>query len=207
MSRRTLLVLALVAASSAVAAAVVVGMWTHGDPPTDPDSQPGVPRFEDVAARAGITFRHFDPATPQHLMPETMGSGVDFPEAYAKALLGAGVRLPLSGRAVLRVDPADAAQLLPVSDALKDLGFEVVAGQITAAALEAQGQPVEVVARLRQELERINEEYKGRARVIVVNESAQFIESSMLATFVTGMIPGRIGTVQPRAATRSRRRR
>lgn len=37
---------------------------------------PGLPRFEDVAARAGVAFRHFDPATPRHLMPETMGSGI-----------------------------------------------------------------------------------------------------------------------------------
>jgi len=76
---------------------------------------------------------------------ETMGSGVTFPEAYAKALLGAGVRLPQSGRAVLRVDPADAAQLVPVAADLRALGFEVVAGQITAQALEAQGAAVEVV--------------------------------------------------------------
>jgi len=32
--------------------------------------------FEDVAAQAGLGFRHFDPATEQHLMPETMGSGL-----------------------------------------------------------------------------------------------------------------------------------
>ena len=39
-------------------------------------SSKGLPRFEDVTARAGITFRHFDPATPHHLITETMGSGV-----------------------------------------------------------------------------------------------------------------------------------
>ncbi len=33
-------------------------------------------RFEDVAARAGVAFRHFDPATPEHLIAETMGCGV-----------------------------------------------------------------------------------------------------------------------------------
>jgi len=76
---------------------------------------------------------------------EAMGSGRTFPEAYAKAMLGAGVILPLSGRAVLRVDPAEAALLVPVADALRKLGFEVVAGEITAQALVAQGQAVEVV--------------------------------------------------------------
>lgn len=32
--------------------------------------------FEDVAEAAGVRFRHFDPATPLHLIPETMGSGL-----------------------------------------------------------------------------------------------------------------------------------
>jgi hypothetical protein len=32
--------------------------------------------FVDVAADRGIAFRHFDPATPQHYIQETMGSGL-----------------------------------------------------------------------------------------------------------------------------------
>ncbi|MFO0751198.1 MAG: carbamoyl-phosphate synthase large subunit [Myxococcota bacterium] len=73
---------------------------------------------------------------------ETMGSGVEFAEAYAKAQLGAGVRLPLGGRVVVRVDPDDAPQLVPVADHLKALGFDVVAGDITADALVAIGYPI-----------------------------------------------------------------
>jgi hypothetical protein len=46
------------------------------DHPPDDGTAPGLPRFEDVATRAGVGFRHFDPATPRHLIPETMGSGV-----------------------------------------------------------------------------------------------------------------------------------
>src|SRR3990167_9249819 len=38
---------------------------------------------------------------------------------------------------------------------------------------------VEVVARLREELARINAEYAGRARVIVVTDSAQYVEASI----------------------------
>ena len=46
--------------------------------PAPPAEEPpaGAVRFEDVAARAGVTFRHFDPATPRHLIAETMGCGV-----------------------------------------------------------------------------------------------------------------------------------
>jgi len=76
---------------------------------------------------------------------ETMGSGSEFAEAYAKALLGAGVRLPTSGRVVVRVDPDDAPMVVPVADHLKALGFEVVAGDITADALIGLGYPIERV--------------------------------------------------------------
>lgn len=42
-------------------------------PPPDP-APPGL--FVDVAASAGVGFRHFDPATPQRTIAETIGSGV-----------------------------------------------------------------------------------------------------------------------------------
>jgi hypothetical protein len=71
--------LVLVAAAAAAGlAAWAVGLFapprgTDGGPPSPP---PGAVWFEDVSARAGVAFRHFDPATPLHLMPETMGSGL-----------------------------------------------------------------------------------------------------------------------------------
>jgi hypothetical protein len=48
-------------------------------PPENPDplaATPGVPWFVDVAAASGITFQHFDPATPMHYIHETLGSGL-----------------------------------------------------------------------------------------------------------------------------------
>ncbi len=44
--------------------------------PSDDFTRKGLPRFDNVTTRAGITFQHFDPATAQHLIAETMGSGV-----------------------------------------------------------------------------------------------------------------------------------
>jgi hypothetical protein len=37
---------------------------------------PGTIRFENVAGSANLSFTHFDPATPEHLIHETMGSGI-----------------------------------------------------------------------------------------------------------------------------------
>jgi hypothetical protein len=93
---------------------------------------------------AVLPFRKF-PGVDVMLGPEmkstgeTMGSGPTFAEAYAKALRGAGIHLPLSGRAVLRVDPLDAVQLVPLVAELEALGFVVAAGDITADALQALG--------------------------------------------------------------------
>ncbi|PIE15924.1 MAG: carbamoyl phosphate synthase large subunit [Proteobacteria bacterium] len=70
---------------------------------------------------------------------EVMGTGVTFAEAYAKAQQAASVTLPLRGRLVLRVAPEDAAELRPVAERLRDMGFELAAGDITAEALHEVG--------------------------------------------------------------------
>ncbi len=67
----------LVAGSTAAglaAWAVALRGARQGSPGGEPEA--GTVRFEDVATRAGVAFRHFDPATPNHLIAETMGCGV-----------------------------------------------------------------------------------------------------------------------------------
>src|SRR5687768_2928532 len=46
------------------------------EPPHATAPTPGLPWFVDKADAAGIDFVHFDPATPNHYIQETMGSGV-----------------------------------------------------------------------------------------------------------------------------------
>lgn len=68
----------LVGASAILVGAVVwlaIRYWPDSTPPTT-FPEHGEVWFEDAAASAGIDFHHFDPATPQHLLPETMGSGI-----------------------------------------------------------------------------------------------------------------------------------
>ncbi|MCI0463401.1 MAG: VCBS repeat-containing protein, partial [Gemmataceae bacterium] len=45
-------------------------------PPHSDTPSPGAPWFVDDIAVSGIGFRHFDPATDQHNILETMGSGL-----------------------------------------------------------------------------------------------------------------------------------
>ena len=78
--RRHRLFLGLAAAVAVLtgAAALVFHLVTlsPGQPVTAPTAEPGVPWFVDVAGASGVTFRHFDPATPMHYIHETLGSGL-----------------------------------------------------------------------------------------------------------------------------------
>jgi hypothetical protein len=47
-----------------------------GLPGSTPRKSPGLPWFVNVAQVSGITFRHYDCATPMNYMQETMGSGL-----------------------------------------------------------------------------------------------------------------------------------
>ncbi|WAL40901.1 carbamoyl-phosphate synthase large subunit [Brevibacterium sp. BRM-1] len=70
---------------------------------------------------------------------EVMGISAVFPEAFAKAELGAGVTLPTSGRVFVSVaDREKRSAVLPTKQ-LVDMGFEVLATRGTAAMLARYG--------------------------------------------------------------------
>jgi carbamoyl-phosphate synthase large subunit len=70
---------------------------------------------------------------------EVMGVGESFGEAYAKAQLGAGTKLPRKGRALLSVRDADKPRLVRVAQDLLDLGFSLYGTHGTAAAVRDAG--------------------------------------------------------------------
>ena len=76
---------------------------------------------------------------------EVMGLDQSFERAFAKAQLGAGVKLPTEGTAFLSVRDADKAALLPMARRLLDMGFGIVATRGTAARIRDAGLPVRVV--------------------------------------------------------------
>ena len=83
-------------------------------------------------------------------MGEVMGVGRTPGEAYLKALRGAGVDLPDSGRAFLSVNAGDKAAILPIARALWDLGFELVGTRGTALALFDAGIPAQMVYKVNE---------------------------------------------------------
>jgi carbamoyl-phosphate synthase large subunit len=70
---------------------------------------------------------------------EVMGLDASFERAFAKAQLGAGVRLPLAGCVFLSVKDADKNAAVPLARRLVDMGFTLLATSGTAAKLREAG--------------------------------------------------------------------
>ncbi|HET6203207.1 MAG TPA: carbamoyl-phosphate synthase large subunit [Planctomycetota bacterium] len=87
---------------------------------------------------------------------EVMGIDEDFGRAFAKAMLGAGHRLPLRGRVFISVKDEDKRGILFVAKRLVDLGFALVATDGTWRFLRTHG----------IESERVNKIHEGRPHVV-----------------------------------------
>jgi carbamoyl-phosphate synthase large subunit len=79
---------------------------------------------------------------------EVMGIGADAGVAYAKALLGAGHRLPRDGTVLLTLADRDKPMGLAVAQAFHMLGFELMATPGTARYLEHHAIPVRTVQKV-----------------------------------------------------------
>jgi carbamoyl-phosphate synthase large subunit len=114
------------------------------------------PRLEHVAVKeAVLPFARF-PGSDVVLGPEmkstgeSMGIDEDFATAYLKAQLGAGVRLPRSGSALLSVRDADKSGVVDVARRLARLGFRLLATRGTAEFLRRADVPAGTVAKIEE---------------------------------------------------------
>ncbi|MDX9689389.1 MAG: carbamoyl-phosphate synthase large subunit [Proteobacteria bacterium] len=87
---------------------------------------------------------------------EVMGLDRDFAHAYAKAQLGAGLKLPKEGTCFVSVKNSDKEATLPLARRLVEMGFKLVATGGTAKALVEADIPVQ----------RINKVYEGQPHVV-----------------------------------------
>ena len=81
---------------------------------------------------------------------EVMGVGWSFGEAYAKALLAAGMTLPVEGGVFLSIRDSDKAASVAVAGALAHLGFKLYATSGTARYLAERGIDAERVFKVRE---------------------------------------------------------
>ncbi|NMM29407.1 MAG: carbamoyl-phosphate synthase large subunit [Glaciimonas sp.] len=101
---------------------------------------------------------------------EVMGVGKTFGEAFVKAQLGAGVKLPKSGKVFISVKASDKPIAVQVAKDLARLGFTIVATKGTAAAISVAGVQVTMV----------NKKSEGRPHVVDMiknNEIAMVINT------------------------------
>ncbi len=85
-----------------------------------------------------------------HSTGEVMGVGSTFGEAYGKAMEGAGLTLPLSGKAFISVNSADKGQAVILARRLEKLGFQLVATYGTAIRLREVGLECESVFKVNE---------------------------------------------------------
>ncbi len=103
---------------------------------------------------------------------EVMGIGDTFGEAFAKAQLGAGYRLPLFGAALISVNDSDKETVIPIAKALAKLGFKLKATRGTAKSLQQAGLDVEVLYKV----------YEGRPHIAdaILNGDIQLVINTPL---------------------------
>jgi carbamoyl-phosphate synthase large subunit len=125
---------------------------------------------------------------------EVMGVGKTFGEAFVKSQLGAGVKLPRSGKVFLSVKNSDKPRAVKVAKDLLDIGFSVVATKGTAAAIAAAGIPVTTVNKMVEGRPHVVDMIKNREIALVINTveekrsaitDSRAIRTSALAARVT----------------------
>ena len=100
---------------------------------------------------------------------EVMGVGMTFGEAFVKSQLGAGVKLPESGKVFLSVKASDKPRTVQVARDLVEIGFQLVATKGTAAVIAAAGIPVTPVNKVIEGRPHIVDMIKNHEISLVVN--------------------------------------
>jgi carbamoyl-phosphate synthase large subunit len=107
-----------------------------------------------------------------HSTGEVMGVGTTFGEAYGKAMEGAGLKLPLKGKAFISVNNTDKGQAVVLARRLKKLGFDLVATFGTANRLHEVGLECKTVFK-------VNEGRPNIADLIIQGEIALIINTPL----------------------------
>jgi carbamoyl-phosphate synthase large subunit len=126
---------------------------------------------------------------------EVMGVGKTFAEAFVKSQLGAGTKLPKSGKVFLTVKNGDKPRAVAVARELTALGFELLATKGTAAAISAAQIPVKTVNKVTEGRPHIVDMIKNNDISLVIHtveerrnaiaDSRQIRTSALLARVTT----------------------
>jgi carbamoyl-phosphate synthase large subunit len=126
---------------------------------------------------------------------EVMGVGKTFGEAFVKSQLGAGVKLPGSGKVFISVKQSDKPRAVEVARKLVGMGFTLVATKGTTASMVAAGLTCTVVNKVTEGRPHIVDIIKNQEIAMVINtveerrnaiaDSRQIRTSALLARVTT----------------------
>ncbi|TNH01943.1 carbamoyl-phosphate synthase large subunit [Testudinibacter sp. TR-2022] len=108
---------------------------------------------------------------------EVMGVGKTFSEAFLKAQIGAGERLPKLGKIFLSVENADKPKLVEIAKRLQDLGYGLCSTLGTARFLREHGIGVQIVNKVREGRPHIVDAIKNGEIAMVINTVGSMPES------------------------------
>jgi carbamoyl-phosphate synthase large subunit len=123
---------------------------------------------------AVLPFNKF-PGTDTILGPEmrstgeVMGIDSDFGRAFAKAEMGAGERLPLTGTVFVSMSDRDKTPAVSVIKEFIDLGFRVMATVNTRRVLQEHGLDVELVLKLHEGRPHVLDAIKNQKIQLIIN--------------------------------------
>jgi carbamoyl-phosphate synthase large subunit len=100
---------------------------------------------------------------------EVMGGASTFGSAFAKALLGAGMKLPGEGTAFISVNNHDKPAVVQIARDLREVGFRLVATRGTANYLRAHGLDVEIVFKVNEGRPHVGDEILNNRIQLVIN--------------------------------------
>ena len=100
---------------------------------------------------------------------EVMGTGTNFSEAYAKAQLGAGEKIPNSGSVFLSVRDSDRPFVGDLAKEFHDLGFKIIATKGTARSISERDIPVEVIKKVAEGRPHVVDAMKNSEVNLIVN--------------------------------------
>ena len=133
------------------------------------------PKLNHIAVKeAVLPFKKF-PGTDTILGPEmrstgeVMGIDSDFGRAFAKAELGAGEELPLSGTVFVSMSDRDKRLVIPVVKDFIDLGFKVIATDGTRNVLKENGLNVDLILKLHEGRPHVLDAIKNHQIQLIVN--------------------------------------
>jgi carbamoyl-phosphate synthase large subunit len=104
-----------------------------------------------------------------HSTGEVMGVGETFGEAYGKAMEGAFLTLPMSGKAFISVNDSDKGQAVILARRLNKLGFDLIATYGTAKRLQEVGLECETVFKVNEGRPNIADYIKQGEISLIIN--------------------------------------